>query len=74
MKKRTPQEAISAAKAAERAKVTVRWISELCKLGDEGPFPNAYKLDPEKKTSVWLIPLDEFEPYEQKRARQSKAD
>lgn len=46
---------------------------ELCKRGADGPFPNAYKLDPDKRTS-WLIPEDEFNAYLAKINARAKAE
>lgn len=60
MPKTEPPKPLTAAAVAKKQGVSrrtvARWIVR-------GVFPHAYKLDPERENSDWLIPVADYEAY-----------
>lgn len=62
----------SVSDAAKRLGVTNQWITEMCRAG---VFDGAFKINPEKNTSSWLIPMASLDAYiaEKKTVKEKSA-
>lgn len=56
----------------ERSDRTTRAVQRMVALGADGPFPSAYKVDPEISNSVILIPVAEVEAYLKAQTKSTK--
>ena len=65
-------DSISAAQVAKRAGVSRQYINDLIQLGKDGPFPSAYRLNPDVEQSIWLIPTKEVNAWQKKRGQPVK--
>jgi len=63
-------EIITASQLADLAGVTRQAIHDAI---EHGHFPGARKLDPDRETSPYLIPLDQAKAWMKKRAQTEKA-
>lgn len=60
---------VTVTKAAELLGYTVQHTARLCRTG---AFPGAQKVDPSKRNSPYIIPLDVVEAYIKNRAQDSE--
>ena len=60
-------EHLSTQEAAEILNVKLRTMQLWLEQGENGPFPNAYKLNPDKRNSPYRIPRTDIEVIQEKR-------
>lgn len=70
MKTQAPRPDLTADQTKELLGVTTR--EAVVAMCNRGEFPGARKLEPDKRTSPWLIPVADVEAYAAKRLRKKQ--